>query len=65
MVLLVCGIQEIVKGAIRERRGTEWEKLKRETNHERLPTLGNKIVMWKRRLVGRWGNWVTGTKEGT
>ena len=27
---------------IRERRGTEWEKLERETNHERFLTLGNK-----------------------
>ena len=26
----------------RERRGTEWEKLETETNHERLLTLGNK-----------------------
>ena len=26
---------------IRERRGTEWEKLERETNHEILLTLGN------------------------
>ena len=31
----------IVKGTIREKRGTEWEKLERETNHERLLTLGN------------------------
>ena len=32
-----------MKGIIRERRGTEWEKkLERETNHERLLTLGNK-----------------------
>ena len=31
-----------MKGFIRERRGTEWEKLERETNHERLLTLGNK-----------------------
>ena len=29
-------------GIIRERRRTEWEKLERETNHERLLTLGNK-----------------------
>ena len=27
---------------LREKRGTEWEKLERETNHERLLTLGNK-----------------------
>ena len=25
-----------MKEIIRERRGTEWEKLERETNHERL-----------------------------
>ena len=31
-----------MKGIIREIRGTEWEKLERETNHERLLTLGNK-----------------------
>ena len=30
-----------MKGIIRERRGTEWEKLERVTNHERLLTLGN------------------------
>ena len=30
-----------MKGIIRERRGNEWEKLERETNHERLVTLGN------------------------
>ena len=29
-----------MKGIIRERRGTEWEKLERETNHERLLALG-------------------------
>ena len=26
----------------KEKRGNEWEKLERETNHERLLTLGNK-----------------------
>ena len=31
-----------MKGIIRERRETEWEKLKRETNHEIFLTLGNK-----------------------
>ena len=29
-----------MKGIKRERRGTEWEKLLRETKHERLLTLG-------------------------
>ena len=32
---------KIVKGIIKERRGTEWEKSERETNHERLLTLGD------------------------
>ena len=31
-----------IRNRERERRGTEWEKLERETNHERLLTLGNK-----------------------
>ena len=31
-----------MKEIIRERRGTEWGKLEKETNHERLLTLGNK-----------------------
>ena len=31
-----------MKGIIGERRGTEREKLERETHHERLLTLGNK-----------------------
>ena len=31
-----------MKEIIRERRGTEWEKPERETNHERLLTLGKK-----------------------
>ena len=30
-----------MKRIIREKRGTEWEKLERETNHDRLLTLGN------------------------
>ena len=31
-----------MKGTIRERRGSQWEKLERETKHERLLTLRNK-----------------------
>ena len=31
-----------MKGIIGERRGTEWEKLERETNYERLLTTGYK-----------------------
>ena len=53
-----------MKGIIRERRGTEWGKLQRETNHERLLTLGNEGLR-KGRWAGGWGNWVTGTEEGT
>ena len=30
MVSLICGIEEIVKGIIRERRGTEWGKIREE-----------------------------------
>ena len=53
-----------MKGIIRERRGNEWEKLERKTNHERLLTLGNKGLQ-KGRRVDRWSDWVTGTEEGT
>ena len=47
-----------MKEIIRERRRTEWEKLERETNHDRLLTLGNKQRIVERE-VGR-GNGVTG-----
>ena len=53
-----------MKEIIRARRGTEWEKLERETKYERLLTLGNK-GLWKERWVGEWGSWVTGTEEAT
>ena len=53
-----------MKGTRRERRGTEWGKLERETNHERLLTLGNKGLQMGRWVEG-WGNWVTSTEEGT
>ena len=42
MVSLICGIEEIVKGTIREGGKLSGEKLERKTNHERLLTLGNK-----------------------
>ena len=44
------------EGIIREKREIEWEKLERETNHERLLTLGNK-GLWK---GSEWGEEVTG-----
>ena len=52
-----------MKGILRERRGIEWEKFKKETSHGRLLTLGN-IGLQEGRWVGGWGNWGTGTKEG-
>ena len=48
-----------------ERRGTEWEKLERETNHERLLTLGNKQKVVEGEVGRGWGNWVTGNEEDT
>ena len=52
-----------MKGIIREGRGTEWEKLERETNHERLLTLKSKQGLQKWWQVGGWGNWVMGIKR--
>ena len=40
MVSLIRGIKEIVKGIIRERRETEWEKLERETPNSGKQTKG-------------------------
>ena len=54
---------QILKGIIRERTGTEWEKLERETNHERVLILGNKQRVAEGE-VGR-SNWMMGTEEGT
>ena len=53
-----------MKRIIRERRGTEWEKLERKTNYERILTLGNK-EFWKGQWAEGWGNWLTSTDEGT
>ena len=53
-----------MKGIIRERRITEWEKLERETNHERLLTLGNNQRLLEERWGAGCGDWVTGTKQG-
>ena len=52
----------MVKGTIMEGRETEQVKI-RKTIHERLLTLGNKGLQ-KGRWVERYGNWVTGIKEG-
>ena len=41
LVSFIWGIQKIVKGNKGERRQNEWEISERETEHERLLTLGN------------------------
>ena len=41
-VSLICGIEEIVKGTVREGGEREGKKLETKTNHERLLTLENK-----------------------
>ena len=48
-----------------ERRKDEWEISERETEHERLLTLGNDLGVGKRRWAGGRGDWVTGTEGGT
>ena len=37
----------------------------RETNHERLLTIGNKLRVAGGEVAGRWGKWVMGIEEGT
>ena len=44
-----------MKRTIRERRETEWEKLEKETNHERLLTLGNEQRVGKGEVGGALG----------
>ena len=67
MVSLIRGTQKIVKGIKEERRENEWEISERETEHERLLTLGNELGAgrWKGRWAGDGGHWVTGTEVGT
>ena len=36
----------------------------RETEYERLLTLGNEQGVVEREVSGRWGDWVTGTEGG-
>ena len=54
-----------MKGIKGERRENEWEKSEKVTKHERLLTLGNEQRVAEERRLGGWGNWVTGTEEGT
>ena len=53
-----------MKGNKGERRENEREISVRVTEHERQLTLGNeqRVVEGE---VGGWGDWVTGTEEGT
>ena len=57
MVLLIPGIQEIVKGIIGERRENEWEKSASVPEHERLLiiTLGNKQGVVEGEVGGQMG----------
>jgi len=51
-----------VKGNKRERRKNKWEISERETEHERLLTLGNELGV----VEGEEGSdWVAGTEVGT
>ena len=40
-------------------------KKERETDQERLLTIGNKLRFLEGRCVRGWGNWAIGFKEGT
>ena len=66
MVSLICGIKETVQRIIGEGRGGKNGKSsERETNHERLWTLRNKLRTSEERGVGEWDRLVMGIKEGT
>ena len=43
----------------------EWEISERETEHERLLTLGNELGVVEGEVAGGGGDWVTGTEVGT
>ena len=46
-------------------RKNEWEISERETEHERLLTLGNELKVVEGEVGGGRGDWVTGTEVGT
>ena len=54
-----------MKGNKGERRENEWEISERETEHERLLTLGNELGVVEGEVAGGGGNWVTATEVGT
>ena len=51
-----------MKGIIEERRENEWEISEKETEHERLLTLGNEQRVVEDNVAGGWGDWVTGSE---
>ena len=53
-----------MKGNKGKRRKNEWEISERETEHERLQTLGNEQGVVEREVVGGWGDWVMGPERG-
>ena len=61
-LILICNKK---KCNIGERRENEWEISERETEHERLLTLGNELGVIEREVWGSGGDWVTGTEWGT
>lgn len=54
-----------MKGNKRERGENEWEISERETEHERLLTLGNEQGVVEREWAEGGGDWVMGTEGGT
>ena len=54
-----------MKGNKGERRKNEWEISERETEHERLLTLGNEQGVVEGEMDGGGGDWVMGTEGGT
>ena len=54
-----------MKGNKGERRKNEWEISERETEHERLLTLGNELGVVEEWRVRGGGEWVMGTEGGT
>ena len=54
-----------MKGNRGERRENEWEISERETEHERLLTLGNELGVVEGEEGWGGGDWVMGTEGGT
>ena len=54
-----------MKGNKGERRKNEWEVSERDTEHERLLTLGKEQGVVEREVGGVWGSCVTRGERGT